>query len=72
MVSKGGFGLIYWRYSVLWAFGGQRVVRRKGFPSLGVWGFWLGGDMDYDGSGDEKNGGVFRPVVLQVCIGVWW
>lgn len=24
--------------------------------------------MDYDGSGDEKNGGVFWPVVLQVCI----
>ncbi|KAK0749703.1 hypothetical protein B0T18DRAFT_407370, partial [Schizothecium vesticola] len=37
MGNKDGLGLIYWRYSVLWAVGGQRVVRRKGFLSLGVW-----------------------------------
>jgi hypothetical protein len=23
--------------------------------------------MDYDGSGDEKNGGVFRPVVFTIA-----
>lgn len=71
MGGKGGFGLIYWRCTVLWAFGGQRVAQRNGFLSLGVWDSWVGGEMDDDGSGDEENGGVFWPVVLQVCIGVW-